>query len=229
MYHYVYKLEHIETGEYYFGSRTSKLHPTNDTYFGSMKVWKPDKKLLFKTIIRDDFQNREDAIELEQKLICEHIGKPLNRNYNVPGRDFYVHQELFNNTDHQQGSKNSQFGTCWIHNINGEFMKIKKDEPLPDGWFYGRTLNPKPKSSGRGHKGEVNSQFGTCWITNGEETKKIKKYDDIPTGWRLGCINKKMRGHRWITNGIENRRILNDTELPVNWYYGKVQKKYCKW
>ena len=54
MYHYVYKLEHIETKEFYVGSRTSKLHPSLDVYLGSMKTWKPDKTKLKKTrIIRE--------------------------------------------------------------------------------------------------------------------------------------------------------------------------------
>ena len=33
---------------------------------------------------------------------------------------------------------------------------------------------------------EGNSQFGTVWITNGEISKKIKKNDAIPDGWRKG-------------------------------------------
>jgi len=37
------------------------------------------------------------------------------------------------------GNKNSQFGTCWITNdiIN---KKIKKTDPIPDGWKLGRKL-----------------------------------------------------------------------------------------
>ena len=34
--------------------------------------------------------------------------------------------------------------------------------------------------------GEKNSQFGTMWITNGTESKKIKKIDTIPEGFRKG-------------------------------------------
>ena len=35
-------------------------------------------------------------------------------------------------------------------------------------------------------QGEKNSQFGSMWITNNEESKKIKKDDPIPEGWRKG-------------------------------------------
>lgn len=43
---------------------------------------------------------------------------------------------------HQQGEKNSQYGTCWIHN-DKENKKIKKDELesyLSKGWIKGRKM-----------------------------------------------------------------------------------------
>lgn len=40
MYHYVYKIEHIETKKFYIGSRTSKVAPELDSYQGSMITWK---------------------------------------------------------------------------------------------------------------------------------------------------------------------------------------------
>jgi len=42
-------------------------------------------------------------------------------------------------SQHQTGSKNSQYGTCWI--TNGlENKKIKKTESIPDGWVLGRKI-----------------------------------------------------------------------------------------
>ena len=44
--------------------------------------------------------------------------------------------------NHQQGEKNSQFGTCWIHN-NNENKKIKKEqlkEYISNGWIKGRKM-----------------------------------------------------------------------------------------
>lgn len=38
------------------------------------------------------------------------------------------------------------------------------------------------------HKGENNSQHGTMWITTGIESKKIKRDDLIPDGWRRGRV-----------------------------------------
>ena len=43
---------------------------------------------------------------------------------------------------HQQGERNSQYGTCWIHN-NEKSIKIKKDELARyelDGWIKGRQM-----------------------------------------------------------------------------------------
>jgi len=88
MYHYVYRLEHIVTNQFYIGSRKSKIHPSLDPYLGSMAVWNPDKNKLKKIIIRDDFLNREEAIELEILLIKENIKDPLNENYHIPDKGF---------------------------------------------------------------------------------------------------------------------------------------------
>ena len=89
MYHYVYKLEHIETSEFYIGSRSCKCHPTLDSYKGSMMTWKPDKNMLKKTIIRDDFKNRDDAMKFESETILNNIKNPLNMNFSIPGKNFH--------------------------------------------------------------------------------------------------------------------------------------------
>jgi len=40
-YHYVYKLKHKDTGEFYYGSRTCECNPELNDYMGSMTTWKP--------------------------------------------------------------------------------------------------------------------------------------------------------------------------------------------
>jgi len=43
------------------------------------------------------------------------------------------------NSEHQKGIGNSQYGTCWI--TNGiKNAKVKKDAPIPDGWWKGRKI-----------------------------------------------------------------------------------------
>jgi hypothetical protein len=90
MKHYVYKIEDSITNEFYFGSRTCKCNPSNDKYMGSMQTWKPNKLNLTKTILCDEFLNREDAILMEAQLISEHINNPLNRNYYIPNKGFHT-------------------------------------------------------------------------------------------------------------------------------------------
>jgi len=43
----------------------------------------------------------------------------------------------FKQNNHQQGSKNSQYGTLWITN-NIEIKKIHKGDLIPDGWRLGK-------------------------------------------------------------------------------------------
>lgn len=40
---------------------------------------------------------------------------------------------------HQQGDKNSQFGTMWVTDGKSN-RKVKKETPLPEGFYPGRTL-----------------------------------------------------------------------------------------
>lgn len=43
---------------------------------------------------------------------------------------------------HQQGEKNSQYGTIWIHNKElKECTRIPKDDPIPEGWYKGRIMD----------------------------------------------------------------------------------------
>ena len=44
--------------------------------------------------------------------------------------------------EHQQGEKNSQYGTIWIHNDKLKRSKrIKKIDKIPKGWKRGRVIN----------------------------------------------------------------------------------------
>jgi len=112
MYHYTYKLEHIETGEFYFGSRTSDVHPTMDKYMGSMRSWKPDKSKLKKIIIRLDFATREECIQQERDLIIVHRQDNLNRNGHIPGVGF------------------NTLGLGQFVDDNGRVYRINKDDEL---------------------------------------------------------------------------------------------------
>ena len=59
-------------------------------------------------------------------------------------KDYSINKmkETFKYIGHQQGEKNSQYGTCWIYN-DKECIKIKKDqleEYISKGWIKGRKM-----------------------------------------------------------------------------------------
>lgn len=53
------------------------------------------------------------------------------------------HKQSLNDIGHQQGSKNSQYGTMWITNGYTN-TKIKKIDLIPDGWYKGRVTTNLP-------------------------------------------------------------------------------------
>jgi len=85
-------VEHIETGEYYFGSRKSSLKPDEDiNYLGSPVVWNPDKSKLNKTVL-GEWEDQKEALIEEARLIKNSIKDPLNRNYHIPNIKFNLYK-----------------------------------------------------------------------------------------------------------------------------------------
>jgi hypothetical protein len=128
MYHYVYKLTHRETNEFYIGSRTSKLSPDEDTYLGSMKSWKPEVNKLQKTIIKT-FSTRKEAVQYEIDLLKIFIEDELNRNYHIPSLGFHTQGLKRNdewklwNSKRLKGKNNPQYGK--YHGLDDEEVKSR--------------------------------------------------------------------------------------------------------
>ena len=200
---YVYRLDHIETSEFYYGSRKCECEPANDNYWGSMKTWKPDKTKLIKTIIQSDFTNHVEMIELEKKLILENNKNPLNRNYAIPSAKFYLtkpedcigdkngffskhhtdeHKKRV--SDKLKGENNPSFGKKWIY--KDDIQKyIKKEELeyyLNEGWKLGSISASK------------NTPYlvKRIWLTDGVSNKYIKENEvdkilkELGNLWRKG-------------------------------------------
>jgi hypothetical protein len=218
MYYYVYRLEHIETNQFYIGSRLSKVHPSLDSYMGSMKTWKPDKTKLRKIIIKNDFDNRKDTIEYESLLIKENISNPLNENYHIPSERFVTDGRLtvknkfgetfsvsINDPKYISGEYVAFFtgvniNKVPVRDINGNKFLISKDDvryisgeliPLSKGRKHSDETKEKLRHSDS-QQGIKNSQYGTKWIYNPElkQNKKINKFDKIPDGWINGRKQK---------------------------------------
>lgn len=92
-YKYLYEVFNPNTGEFYIGSRVSKVKPILDTkYMGSMKRWKPNKEELQKTIlyIFNKEVSNEKLLLYEAEIIKMFIDDKLNRNYLIPPYRFFV-------------------------------------------------------------------------------------------------------------------------------------------
>jgi len=46
-------------------------------------------------------------------------------------------KKRFAEIGHQQGYRNSQYGTCWVTDGSNN-KKIKKTDTIPEGWYRGR-------------------------------------------------------------------------------------------
>ena len=81
--HYVYKIEDVDSGEFYLGVRTCQGNPRNDGYMGSGAWFNKrisDGKALRKTVL-ETFSNRPDAVAKEAELISssKHLDGCMNK------------------------------------------------------------------------------------------------------------------------------------------------------
>ena len=91
-----------------------------------------------------------------------------------------------------------------------DMRRLSIDDPLVlSGQFIGVMKGIKQSEETILKKtGNKNGSWNTVWITNGIDTKKIKKSDKIPDGWKLGrsdhhpteCINIDTKEHKWFRN-----------------------------
>lgn len=90
----------------------------------------------------DDFQKYVGSLGGHANILKNGV----NKNFIDAGRSSFLgkshtqeHIQYMSNLmkEKQTGNKNSQFGTMWITN-GAENKKIKKDNPIPEGWNKGR-------------------------------------------------------------------------------------------
>ena len=99
----------------------------------------------------------------------------------------------FDSINHQQGSRNSQFGTCWVHNED-KSIKIKKDELqsyIDNGWESGRKMShsnwTKPVNCNKGCLGKIrisNPLTDETLFIKQDDLKRLSEL--INAGWKLG-------------------------------------------
>lgn len=202
MKHYVYKIEDTKTKHFYFGSRSCNCEPSDDEYIGSMKVWKPNKSNLLKTIIKDDFLNREDAIQYESQLISEHIKDELNENYHIPTNGFHTTGMKFSNEHIQKlkkshcGKNNHMFGK--FKNEHQAFGKKRSDE-----WKLNRSIQTK---------GENNPMYGKF----GKNHPKYGKKHTNETKLKQSISQLGEKNHRFGKHHTDDaKKKLSEYRLGV--------------
>lgn len=78
----------------------------------------------------------------DEKFRKEHIEKAKRANLLSQSLEAKAkRKETMKLNNHAKGEKNSQYGTCWIHNPTEKISKkIKNNEVLPEGWLKGRKI-----------------------------------------------------------------------------------------
>lgn len=190
MFHYTYRLDLLETGEYYFGSRSSKVEPLKDSYMGSMKSWKPDKTKLVKTIIRDDFENRQDCMLHERQLIIEHISDLLNKNAYIPDVGFVT------------------VGLGQYIDENGKVFRLSKDDKL--------VLNGKLKPfwEGKHHSNESKYKMSQSALGRKISDDTKKKMSEFWKGKSKSDTHRKKMSESSKGDNNNYKRYLERTGLP---------------
>lgn len=93
-------------------------------------------------ILAKDINNKVYYVDIDDERYVNGELKPfwIGRKHSDITKEKISNSYKINN--HQKGEKNSQYGTCWIHN-DKKSIKIKKeqlDEYISNGWIKGRKM-----------------------------------------------------------------------------------------
>ena len=207
----VYKVTNTINRKIYIG--VHKTDDLNDEYMGSGKLIKAAIKKYgienFSKEYLQVFDNAEDMFEMESQLVNEEfVSSADTYNLKLGGEGGWDH---VNNTGLNVNNDNWTFATKAFQErfysdpefrknktkqiiSAGKLGRVSTDARYPNGTFFGKHHSEKTKAKlsekAKQRTGEKSSGFGSMWITNGTESKKIKKDDLIPDGWRKGRVQK---------------------------------------
>jgi hypothetical protein len=133
-------------------------------------------------------------------------------------------------SENQSGNGNSQYDTMWITN-GSENKKIKKSDPIPEGWYKGRTFlsSYKPKliihckcCNKRIETNRSNQKY--CSLSCSSKLRKYKHDEKSKQKMSIAAKNRpnNSRGTIWITDGFNSKRISTNKNIPNGWIKGRA-------
>lgn len=205
MYYIIYRIINTVNGKDYIGChKTTDIH---DEYMGSGKVLnrainKYGMKNFQKEILHV-FDTPEEMFEMESELVDEgFVSREDTYNIKMGGQggwDYINGRLLSQSKAGKVGGKvhadrmKSDFGYRQkvVETASNNLKKSHKEGKMRYDGFKGRNHTEESKkkigeANSIHQKGSKNHQYGTMWITNEVESKKIRKDEEIPEGWRKG-------------------------------------------
>lgn len=218
-----------DTDEYVFITK-DEYKNNRDKYLanGAGKILVYDKNgKLFQIELEEFYKNKNNYIAFSANKVV--VKDKNNKNFLVSLSDErYISGELvpiwkdkkhtketiqkikkhFSNIKHQQGEKNSQYGTCWMNN-GIENIKVKKDdinEHLDKGYVLGRFIKNKEKM--------IEKNKNRAWLNKNGKSSFINKdllYEYIKDGWFYGRVKS-----------LDKRIIKSDSFKLYNKIYNEI-------
>jgi hypothetical protein len=204
-YHFLYKTTNLLNNKYYIGVHST--YNLDDGYLGSGYMLKSSIKKYgkenFKIQILEFFENRDELVEAEKRIVTESLVadkmcmnlKPggsggFNKYWVKRGSELGVEALKEKRKDEEWMKMLSEIMSLALKRAWAD-GKFKKENP--QFTFLGKLHTDETKKkigkfNSVHHRGNGNSQYGTMWIYNVtlKENKKIKKSDIVPDGWIRG-------------------------------------------
>lgn len=213
MHYLVYKITNKLNGKIYVGKH--KTNDESDDYFGSglligRAVDKYGKENFVKEIIHRSTSEKE-MNEMESKIVDEDfVARSDTYNLKLGGQggfEYILKNKLFvTDKFYAACHENWKIGRDKLSELmtdeefKAQFSKkvsegLKLFYSTNTGTFRGKKHSDSAREKMRQAKqgkcnGKNNPSFGTIWITNGVESIKIKKSDEIPIGYKKGRLLK---------------------------------------
>lgn len=198
MYYTVYKTINLVNEHYYIG--VHKTTNPNDFYLGSgervKNAVKKYGKQNFKKEILKICETYEEAFLHEKDLVTQEMIESESC-YNINEGGYGAGIQVANRLGLNNKGKDAEFFKQM--SMKGKAaLKEKRKDPEYDAWFRSRrhsSLGSKHSEESKAKisiamKGKLvgasNPSFGKMWITNGTESSRIDKDENIPEGWRKG-------------------------------------------